>query len=282
MGSVVLGRVMPIAYFKDGFRNESECHVGLRDRTFRFGDGLFETVLVANGRAFDLPAHMQRLMRGLEVLQIPFALDRLPALCEETIRYNGLESGYLRITVSRGEEGEGARGYLPGDCTPYIIVQALPKPYPGFEPIKLWHSSYRAVAQVPAKTGSGLAYVLAMLEAHAHGCGNALLTDGQGRICETASGSLFWVRGDTLYTPAPDLPLVPGTMSHRVMDLWSGRVEKGHFSLDALRDCDEIFMTNSGVVLAPVVAVDPVGVVIDVGKHAKFLRKRLDEEIQRK
>ncbi|HEU5048569.1 MAG TPA: aminotransferase class IV [Rickettsiales bacterium] len=273
---------MPIAYFKDGFQDESACHVGLRDRSFRFGDGLFETMLVAEGKIFDLPAHIERLKHGLESLHIALDLNELPAICVETLRRNELQGGYLRVVVSRGEDREGASGYLPDGCTPYLIVLVIPRPYPSFAPLKLWQSSYYACAQVPAKTNNGILYSLALLEARAQACDNALLLDGQGRICETASGSIFWVKDETLYTPAPDLPLVPGTMRHRVMTLWPGRVEEGHFLLDALRDCDEVFMTNSGVVLAPIVAIEPLGVRFDVGKQTKYLRKRLDEEIQRK
>jgi len=42
--------LMSLVYFKDRFMEESECHISIRDRSFRFGDGMFETMLVV-GRA---------------------------------------------------------------------------------------------------------------------------------------------------------------------------------------------------------------------------------------
>ena len=88
-------------------------------------------------------------------------------------------------------------------------------------------------AAFPCKTNSAMLYTLAMLDARAQGCENALILDAQGHVCETASGNIFWVRGEALYTPALSLPFVPGTVRKRVMELWPHPVEECRALLDA-------------------------------------------------
>lgn len=274
---------MNIVYFKDRFMNAGECHISLTDRSFRFGDGIFETLLVAGGKIYDLPAHIHRLKVGLKELRIkPLAVYRLPAVCEELISRNKIRNGYLRILVSRGEDMAGAFGYLPKGSKPYFIVQAVEKPYPEFKPVRLWQSSYRTGFNAPCKTNNALLYTMAMLEASEQSCDNALLLDSEGHICETASGNLFWIKDDVLYTPDTALPFVPGTIRSKVLKLWKGKIRQGRFKANALKAAQEVFMVNTGCLLVPVVAVDPLKLRFKAGPHTASLRQKIDEEIKRK
>lgn len=274
---------MPIIYFKDNFIDESECRISIRDRSFRFGDGIFETMLVVNGLVYDMESHIKRLKAGLQAFRIDFLdISGLDRICASLIRRNSLSEGYVRIIVSRGEDSEGAVGYLPKGSRPYFIVQTVDKPYPQFKPVKLWKSSYKAVLHTTAKTNNALLYTLAMQEASDNGCDNALLLDNGGHICETATGNIFWIADDTLYTPATSLPFVPGTIRNKILGLWKGKSEQGSYTIDAINKASEVFMSNTGVIVAPVVLVEPIGKVMPVGERTKFIRKQLDEEIQRK
>ncbi len=270
---------MTLIYFKDRFLKESECHISFHDRSFRFGDGMFETMLVSRGRIYDFAGHEARLKAGLEALCIRLpGMDSLQAVCEETVRCNNVTQGYVRVIISRGAETDGA-GYLPGSAQPYFIVHAFARSYPAFKEISLWQYSQNAAFHMPAKTNSALMYVLAMMEARGNGCGNALLSNAEGYISETASGNIFWIQGDTLYTPALDLPLVPGTIRSRIMALWGRKIKEGYFTVKDLITADEIFMTNTGCIIAPVVAVKPVGLTLQPGAETGRLRELMDAEI---
>src|SRR5438876_5848563 len=100
----------PIVLVNDRFVPEEQAVVSVLDRGFLYGDGLFETVRVANGRLFRWGRHMLRLHRGANFLRldVPATDSRLRELAMELIRLNGASEGILRLTLTRGIS---ARGY---------------------------------------------------------------------------------------------------------------------------------------------------------------------------
>jgi branched-subunit amino acid aminotransferase/4-amino-4-deoxychorismate lyase len=64
-----------------------------------------------------------------------------------------------------------------------------------------------------------------------------------------------------------------------VLKLWSSKIDRGYFTMNALKSADEIFMTNTGSILAPVTEVKPLGIQCAPGRHTKALRALLDKEI---
>ena len=75
----------------------------LLDRANSFGDGVFETLLVQNGKLVLLDRHLQRLSQGLHRLSIPCVRDQLGhdlQLIEPFIREG--DNFILKIVVSRG------------------------------------------------------------------------------------------------------------------------------------------------------------------------------------
>ena len=270
---------MEYIYFKHQFLPSSECFISIHDRSYRFGDGLFETMLVVGGRLFNEDAHFTRIQKGLEAFRIRLNIQGLPGTCAELIARNHLQQGYIRITISRGESADDAIGYLPGNTTPYVMVQTIARPYPAFNPITLWLSSYRAPGKSPVKSNNALTYTMAMLEAKENNCQNALLSDAQGYICETASGNIFWIKESVLYAPSPELALIPGTIAALIPALWPGEIQRGCFTTDALNEAEEIFMTNTGCLVAPVTTILPLGISLIIGHHTKSLRIALDNAI---
>lgn len=245
-------------YYKNEFVAAEAPLLGVSDRSFRYGDGIFETVLVVNGNMYEFAAHLGRLRRGLAYFSINLDTTQLEAECRALIEKNALINGYVRIIVSRGSEA-AAVGYKPGDAAPYAVLQPVFKTYGDGTPIKLHHSSTQLFYHYPCKTNNALPYTLAFLEAAQHGCENALMTDSAGHIAETATGNLFWIEGETLYTPSSGLPMVPGTIREKVLKLWPGRAIEGVFPVSALHTADEVFMSNVGGLITPIAALVPEG-----------------------
>lgn len=268
-----------LAYFKDQFLPENQCHVSINDRSFRFGDGVFDTCLVVNGQIYDFARHKARLENGLDAYKIKLDTTNLENICHELINRNSLENGYVRIIVSRGENGLNALGYLPKDAVPYLIIQTTEKPYPAFKPLSLFVSSQIAVSKPPSKTNNSLPYTLAMLEANEQNCDNALLLNKSGHICETASGNIFWIKDGILYTPSLDLELVAGTMREKALELWDGEKVEGHFTLKDLQTADEVFMSNIATIIAPITNIAPIDNNWSIGKNTTALRQKLDNDI---
>jgi branched-chain amino acid aminotransferase len=102
---------MPSVVFLDGqFVAPGEAKVSLFDHGYLFGDGIFETMRAYDSHIFRIGQHLDRLFQSARYvhLGIPLPKERLRVLCNEALRKSDLRNAYLRVTVSRGIEGEGS------------------------------------------------------------------------------------------------------------------------------------------------------------------------------
>lgn len=192
---------------------EKKAVVSVFDRSFLYGDGLFETVCVFNGRPFRWEQHMERLRQGAKFLgiKLPFKAIQLLEFAQKLVAKNKLPDSFLRLTLSRGV---GAHGYTPRDANrPTLVMSLRPAPEIGRNVVwKLVTSSFRLPSHQPLawfKTCNKLPQVLARAEANAAGADEALLLNTDGFVVEGASSNLFWIEQGTLCTP----PLAAGILS---------------------------------------------------------------------
>src|SRR5207244_1057875 len=98
--------------------------VSIFDRGFLYGDGLFETLQVRNGKSFRWNPHLERLKRGADFLKIklPFSAKKLREIADQLIAKNKMPDSILRVTLSRGV---GVRGYSPKAAKSPTVVMSL-------------------------------------------------------------------------------------------------------------------------------------------------------------
>ena len=209
------------------FVPEAQATVSVFDRSFLFGDGLFETMRVANGKPFRWTQHMERLEHGAEFLgiKVPFAREALAGFARELVSRNQLPDALLRLTLSRGV---GVRGYSPkGADTPTLVMTLHPIGAPVSDPAGSeragsetgtpirWRArtaSFRLPANerlAQFKTCNKLAQILARAEAEAANADEALLLNTEGFVVEAASSNLFWIQSGAVCTP----PLTSGILN---------------------------------------------------------------------
>ena len=117
-----------ILFLNGQFVPEASAVVSVFDRSFLYGDGLFETLLVCHGKPFRWQQHLERLQRGAEFLQLrlPFTPLALTNFSVQLIARNNLVDGLLRLSLSRGV---GPRGYSPrGANEPFLVMTCFPSP----------------------------------------------------------------------------------------------------------------------------------------------------------
>jgi branched-subunit amino acid aminotransferase/4-amino-4-deoxychorismate lyase len=265
------------------FVREQDAVISAHDRSFRLGDGLFETILVCNRKPFALFRHLERLRCGLKHYDIQLdTADLLPRWIQELIDRNAVEEGYVRIVISRGGEQAALMGYTPPlpPPPPLVLLTSISKSLPAFRRLRLWTILGGAVWGSPCKTTSALPYVQALQGAAKQGCDNALLTDAFYQVCETASGALAWIRGETLYLPAPTLPLIPSTLVAAVREQWKGEVIEGCYALETLETAEEVLMMNVGHLVASVASIAPQGWTFPATLHARRLYEQVRQHIQ--
>jgi aminodeoxychorismate lyase len=199
--------------------------VSVLDRGFLYGDGLFESIRVANGKPFRWGAHLERFERGARFLKIqpPFSRDQLLASALQLVEANSAPEALLRIVLSRGA---GLRGYSAvGANTPAMVMSIHPVPGPRSSPPSQWRlatASFLVHSRDPLtqfKTCNKLTQVLARTEAENAAADEALLLDEAGLIAETSSGNIFWIDAATVCTPPLATGVLPGVTRLVVLEL---------------------------------------------------------------
>ncbi len=253
-----------IVFLNGQFVPEEQAMVSVFDRSFLYGDGLFETMLVVKGTPFRWAQHMERLQRGCEFLrlQVPFSLAAIRGFADELIARNGMPDSLLRLTLSRGV---GRRGYSPqGAERPTLVMSLHPAPaVPPREP-PLWRlvtSSFRLPANQPLaqfKTCNKLPQILARAEADATGADEALLLNTDGFVVEASSSNLFWVQDDAICTPALASGILAGVTRSVIFELCQGlnlALCETSITPEALGKAQGVFLSLSSFGIAEAVAL---------------------------
>jgi len=252
--------------FVDGVFGDNPV-VSARDAGFLSGDGLFETLRVAGGRAFRLAAHVERLRAGLDLCGIPApaALADLDAIVAELSARNARAECLARVTLSRGVQAdlEGRDG--GGGPTLAVHLRALAKAPAGAGARVVVAEGARGAPRSPTiKSISFQPLLLARRAALATGATEALLLDSGGCVIEGTCSNVFWVHQGILHTPALELGPLPGVTRRFVLrdaaEQGIGACEVRH-ELARLRAADEAFLTSAGIGVLPIALLEgrPIG-----------------------
>ena len=195
--------------------------VSVTDRGLAYGDGLFETIRVEQGRAGLLEQHLRRLALGASALALPVDLAQLRNELEAAAAE--LQRGLLKLTITRGPAG---RGYaIPAQVEPTRILQLSSLPdYPAAnaaEGVRLFPCATRLGHQ-PLLAGikhlNRLEQVLARSEWQDPSYAEGLLLDIHDRPIECTMSNLFLRLDERWVTPSLTLCGVRGVMRDYLMD----------------------------------------------------------------
>lgn len=249
-----------LCYLNDNFQPTREAMISPQDRGFRFGDGVFETIPIYQSVAYQWDFHIERLQEGLKALQISPPECDWRNICKELLLQNHLTEGFVRIAISRGV---GSKGYRPvSDIEPTIFIETLERSAAP-PSARLWQSRYCKPPLCALPNGSKLAHglnsTLALLEADANDCNEALMLSSEGEVCEAASGNLFWITDGELFTPALETGCLNGATRHAMLHLHHKPVQLALAPLATLFEADAVFLTNSNWGILPVESLNPSG-----------------------
>jgi aminodeoxychorismate lyase len=278
----------PLIFLNGRLVPEEQAVVSVFDRSFLYGDGLFETMLVHHGKPFRWGQHFERLQRGAEFLQIklPFTANVLRNFADELIAENKMPDALLRLTLSRGI---GVRGYSPkGAVNPTLVMSLHPAPAiesntpPRWKLIVASHRLPANEALAQFKTCNKLAQVLARAEAEAVGADEALLLNTDGFVVEGASSNLFWIENDTICTPPLASGILSGVTRAVVMEICNRlglKVREANINVEQLKRVDGIFVSLSSFGVVEIMSVD--GAVVRASAILKQIREHYVEIVLR-
>jgi 4-amino-4-deoxychorismate lyase len=229
------------------------------DRGLNYGDGLFETVRVAAGRAPLWSRHRDRLALGAQRLGIPFPADLIDG--QFAMQLAQADQAVIKLVLTRGR---GGRGYsVPRPLQPTLLVQQHPLRLPPVqryqEGISVGICDIRLASQ-PVLAGikhlNRLEQVLARRQVDQAGWDDGLLLGSNSEPLELTAMNLFARFGNDLWTPDLASAGVAGVMRSYLIEQLvpemglSVRVASG--TLSQLRNADELFACNSVAGILPV------------------------------
>lgn len=233
------------------------------DRGLHYGDGLFETMAVRDGRIRAFGLHMARLETGCARLGIPMPPPALlDAECRQVL--DALGTGVVKLVVTRGP---GPRGYRPPRepaVTRIVMASALrADAAPDGIVVRVCETR---LALNPRLAGikhlNRLEQVLACSEWHDPAIGEGLMLSADNRLIGATTANVFFVRGGRLHTPEIRDCGVAGVMRQQVLAAARSlevAAVVGDFSLSDLRAAEEVFLTNALTGIRAVIEVQGQG-----------------------
>lgn len=271
--------------------NQDKAKISIFDRSFLYGDAVFETMRGYAGVIFKLDEHLTRLLGSLKALKIKhsYTKDYLRETVYRTLNANKLKSAYVRLVITRGE-GRFGIGYKDM-FTPNLIIVAK-----DFEGYPEWIFSKGVSAKIIGvqneysilsniKTANYLNFILGRFNAQDAGFDEAIFTNTRGYITEGATSNIFLVKSNSLITPSIESGVLPGITRSVIIDIAKKlklQVKKRAVLRRELLQADEVFLTNSLAEILPVTKVDSKRIGTgSVGLATKLLHVSYQKQVIR-
>lgn len=270
-----------IVYVNGQFVPEEKAFIPLMDRSFLFGDGIYEVSAIINGKLVDNDAHLARLARSLNEIDIPnpYSIEEWISKQSELALNNNLTEGIIYIQVSRGVlEREFTS---PDNLKPTVVMFAQKKVILDAPLAK----TGAKIITVPdqrwerrdIKSVSLLAQVLAKRASHNAGAHEAWMVE-DGFITEGASSTAFIItsQGEIITRPLSN-DILPGITRMSVIELAQNeglKIVERPFTVAEALAANEAFYTSASSFVMPVISIDDQNIGTGLpGKLSVSLRK---------
>ena len=248
----------------NGVIQDSDLQLTVSNRSFLYGDGIFETLKIVNNKILFFEDHYFRLMASMRIvrMEIPmtFTMEYLEG---QILKLVGLlaiqDSARVRFTVFRNEGGF----YLPNDNSISFVIQASKLENIRYKISKIQfevdlYKDFIVPRQLLStlKTANKITHVTASIFAKENQLDSALLINETKNVIEAANGNLFMLMGNKLITPPISEGCLNGIMRKQIISLAkqidSVEVIEASISPFDLQKADELFITNVIVGIQPI------------------------------
>lgn len=258
----------PTVYLNGEYLPLSEARISPLDRSFLFGDGVYEVIPVYSRHPFRIGEHLRRLQQSLDGIRLanPLAPADWTAVVGQLVAAAPFADQSVYLQVSRGADDKRDHPF-PVGVPPTVYAMTAPLVTPNAEVRE------RGVAAITApdirwlrcdlKTVSLLANVLLRQDAVDAGCAETILLR-DGFLTEGTASSIFVVRDGTLLVPPKGHLMLPGITYDVLLEL-AARHGVPHAVREIpereLRGADEVWMASSTKEVLAITRIDgrPVG-----------------------
>ncbi|WP_341538853.1 aminotransferase class IV [Aestuariirhabdus litorea] len=258
-----------IVYLNGDFMPVEQAKISPMDRGFLFGDGIYELIPSHSGRFVGFNLHLDRMNNGLDAIGIvrpDISVRQWLEISQQLLERNeGTDLGiYLHIT--RGDEGRRYHAF-PEKVTPTVFAMTTPifpflgEPDSETQPgLSCYTAQDKRWKRCNVKSTALLGNVLHFQDSYSRGGNECILYNADNELTEGSASNVVIVNDNQIITPPLDEQILPGITRHLMIE--SLRKEGGFgvservIHMDEVRGADEVWVTNSGVHILPVVTLD--------------------------
>jgi branched-subunit amino acid aminotransferase/4-amino-4-deoxychorismate lyase len=240
----------------DQFFLQDETILKATNRGFKFGDGLFETMRMCNGKLQFAEFHADRMqasmkalkMDGFNLLDEYFLKQKTGELARKSKIGNNAR---FRLTIYR--EGEGL--YTPTSNKVGYLLEISSLETAQYELNKkglivdIYGELVKPINKFSNyKTTSALPFVMAAIHQKQNNLDEVFLLNQNGFLCESTSSNVFVVYKNQVFTPALSEGCVAGVMRSVMMQIAKQNqitLTEAQINPQILLEAEEVFVTNA-------------------------------------
>lgn len=271
------------AYVNGLYLPLAKAGVHVEDRGYQFADGVYEVVLVHQGKLVDEEAHLARLDRSLKEVRIAWPVSKraMKHILRRVRDLNLLRDGILYLQITRGVSRRDHPFPKPSVPPAFVVTAKNVKPTSaealekGVAVVTLPDQRWK---RCDIKSVSLLPNILAKQDAKDKGAYEAWLIDDEGYVTEGSSTNAWIVtaKGEIVTRPL-GAPILAGVTRRTIQRLAKAQglklVERRFKPAEALK-AKEAFLTSATSWALPITSID--GKKIGAGKPGPVAQKLRD------
>jgi branched-subunit amino acid aminotransferase/4-amino-4-deoxychorismate lyase len=243
-------------YYNGKISKSGKAIIGPDNRSFRYGDGFFETMKVINGNIILADYHFERLFTSLKRMKfqepVYFTRDYLEEQIQTLVKKNyHAKMARVRLTVFRGDGGL----YDVNNHYPHHLIQSW-----DLNPannqlnenglvIDIYPDACKTADSFSSiKSNNYLPYLMAAIWAKEHKLNDAVLLNPFERVADASIANIFIIKDGMVRTPSLEEGPVNGVMRRHLLECFRNEgipVSTGIIKQSDLQGASEIFLTNS-------------------------------------
>ncbi|MFK8006898.1 MAG: aminotransferase class IV [Saprospiraceae bacterium] len=222
-----------------------------QNRAFLYGDALFETIRMSEGKILFLENHVNRLLQGLHFFKYKVPKKYTLTFFKKEIKKIATGNARIRITVFRSKGGL----YTPKNNRPQFLISASPLSSPSFSlnrkglKIGIFDEVKLPCSKISNfKTCNSSPYILAGLNKQERNLDDVLLLNDKDQISEASSSNIFFIQKNKIITPSLSGGCVAGTMRKTILEIAAEKnyiIQENPIKLTHLKKFEEIWLTNA-------------------------------------
>ena len=248
----------------NGEIHDTNFQLSVSNRSFLYGDGVFETLKIVNNKILFFEDHYFRLMASMRIIrfEIPmsFTMEYIEEQILNLVKIIAIQNcARVRFTVFRNEGGF----YLPTDNSISFVINAIELEAKQYRILKNdfevdLYKDFIVPKQLLStlKTANKITHITASIFAKENQLDACLLINETKNVIEATNGNLFMLLGNKLITPPISEGCLNGILRKQIIyvakQFESIQILEQTISPFDLQKADELFITNVIIGIQPI------------------------------